>query len=164
MTDMTASNLAQILDSLRTVNAHINWSDLWEDEEQFEQFQDSLDDLIQFSALVSPGTSLQDTQTFVGKLTIAKVQLESMQEQDNEQGFVAIGKALEEDIKDMLERSPMVKSVYAKLKNNPEPISNFISEDVDAAIAEPILFVLSALPLIVEDECCEDDEECEDFE
>jgi hypothetical protein len=164
MTDMIASDLAHILDTLRTQNAQRDWSALWEEEEQFAQFEDALDDLIQFSALVSPGANLQDTQLFVGKLTIGKVQLENALEQENESEFVTLCTSLSRDVNDMLLRSPLVKNVYTTLKNSKESIATFLAEDADKTFAESVLFILSALPILVEDEGCCDDEECEDSE
>lgn len=162
MMNMTGPDLLSILESLRKDKAGIDWFAMWQDDEEFEEYLDLLDDLIQFSVMVFPGTNLQETQQFVGKITIAKVQLATLKEQENEvQAFTIVGQALEQDIKDMLSSSPIVKNITHILQNSVEPIEDMLSEDADPSVANALLFVLSSLPLLLSEENCQE-ETCEE--
>ncbi len=164
MTNLTASNLAFILDSVRNENLERDWQQVWENEEEFALMQDTLDDLIQFSAMVLPGVDLNDTQLFIGKITMAKVQLQAMWEaQDDEQAFITCAQALENDIKEMLISSPLVQNVYTILKNSSASLESMLEDGADATVANAILFVVSALPIISSNQQMCDDQECEEI-
>lgn len=165
MTNPTASNLVFILDSLCNEGVQRDWELVWDNEQEFELLQDSLDELIQFSAMVYPGIDLQDTQQFIGKITIAKVQLQAMWEsEDDEQAFLTCAEALETDIKEMLMSSPLVRNVYDILKNSQAPIETMLEDAAEPAVANAILFILSALPIVSSNEQCCEDEECEEIQ
>jgi hypothetical protein len=164
MTDLTASNLAFILDSIRNDDIQRNWQQVWQNEEEFALMQDTLDDLIQFSAMVLPGSDLQQTQLFIGKITMAKVQLQAMWEaQDDEQAFITCAQALENDIKEMLIDSPLVQNIYTILKNSSASLESMLEDGADATVANAILFVVSALPIISSNQQMCDDQECEEI-
>lgn len=157
MEDFKAEIFGTIQDFNTNKNQTIDWTTIWEHEEKFQVVVDSIDVLIDGTALLPDLEDLKKVH-LIGRLSLIRAHFIYSYESEQQMAhFIKYGKNLELLLRDVITCSPWLTTAQQRFEDYLE-IEQTITEDYPLTMKQmdhirPILMAIAAMSIItVEDE------------